>query len=425
VLWRCVDVKTLWRWMTLVRAATVPVDKHSSLYFLQVFKVKITAIREVAVPLRSSLRNSAFDFSEMTTSVVAVVTDVLRGGKPVIGYAFNSTGRYACGAQMRDRLIPRIMNAAPDALLDPSGLNLAPEKVLACMMQREKPGGHTERSVAVGTLEVAVWDAVAKIEDKPLHAVLAERFNQGQWARKVPCYVGGGWYAPGKGIPELEDEIRARLAEGYTTMKIKVGGASLPEDLARLEAALRLMGGGQHLAVDANASFDRSRATRYAQALAPYDLRWFEEPTDPLDFALLAELGASYAPPLATGENLFSTQDIANLVRFGGLRPDRDILQMDIPQSYGIVQFSRTLQMLHEQGWQRKSVFPHGGNLMTLALVAGFGLGGCEAYPGVFGAFAGFHDDAVIDDGMIALSDRPGIGFEGQKELFGIMRGLA
>ena len=175
--------------------------------------MKVTAIREISVPIGSSLRNSAFDFSEMTTSVVAVVTDVIRDGRPVVGYAFNSTGRYACGAQMRDRLIPRIMKAAPESLLDASGSNFAPEKFLACMMQREKPGGHTERSVAVGTIEVALWDAVAKIEDKPLHTVLAERFNHGMSVRQVSCYVGGGWYAPGKGIAQLQDEIRARLAE--------------------------------------------------------------------------------------------------------------------------------------------------------------------------------------------------------------------
>lgn len=387
--------------------------------------MKITAIREISVPIGSPLRNSAFDFSEMTTSVVAVVTDVIRAGHPIVGYAFNSTGRYACGAQMRERLIPRIMKAAPDSLLDAGGSNFAPEKILACMMQREKPGGHTERSVAVGTIEVAVWDAVAKIEDKPLHAVLAERFNQGVNARAVSCYVGGGWYAPGKGIAQLQDEIRSRLAEGYTTMKIKVGGASMTEDLARVEAALRLVGNGAHLAVDANASFDRQRAHDYADALAPYALRWLEEPTDPLDFALLAELTQRYTPPLATGENLFSTQDIANLVRFGRLRPDRDLLQWDVAQSYGIVQFSRTLEMLKAQGWQPSAIYPHGGNLMTLAVVAGFGLGGCEAYPGVFGPFAGFHDDAKIENGMITLSERPGIGFEGQNELYALMRSMS
>ena len=381
-------------------------------------------IRETALPINSTIRNAVFDFSEMTTSVVAVITDVVRHGKPVAGYAFNSTGRYACGAQMRARLIPRIMKAAPESLLDASGGNFDPAKILACMMQREKPGGHTERSVAVGTIEVAVWDAVAKIEDKPLHVVLAERFNAGKVPDKVPCYVGGGWYAPGKGIAELQDEIRSRLDEGYTTMKVKVGGAPLAEDLARLEASIAVIGGADRVAVDANAGFDRARALAYAKALAPYQLRWLEEPTDPLDYALLAELTALYAPPIATGENLFSTQDIENLVRFGGMRAERDIIQIDVPQSYGIVQFSRTLEMLKRHGWQRHSIYPHGGNQMTLAIVAGFGLGGCEAYPGVFGMFAGFADDAKVENGQIRLSDRPGIGFEAQNELYAVMRGL-
>jgi len=387
--------------------------------------VKIVEIREIAVPINSTIRNAVFDFSEMTTSVVAVITDVVRNGKPVVGYAFNSTGRYACGAQMRARLIPRLMKAVPDSLLDDKGSNFDAAKILACMMQREKPGGHTERSVAVGTIEVAVWDAVAKIEDRPLHAVLADRYNDGKVPEAVPCYVGGGWYAEGKGIPELQDEIRMRLDEGYTTMKVKVGGAPLAEDIARLEASIKTMGGADRLAVDANAGFNRERAIAYAKALAPYNLRWLEEPTDPLDYALLAELAAFYGPAIATGENLFSTQDIQNLVRFGGMRADRDIIQIDVPQSYGIVQFSRTLDMLKANGWGRQAIYPHGGNQMTLAIVAGFGLGGCEAYPGVFGVFAGFADDAKVENGMLHLSDRPGIGFEAQNELYKVMRDIA
>ena len=386
--------------------------------------VSIVAIREVAVPINSTIRNAVFDFSEMTTSVVAVVTDVMRGGKPVTGFAFNSTGRYACGAQMRDRLIPRIMRAPPETLLNAAGDNLDPKKILACMMQREKPGGHTERSVAIGTIEVACWDAVAKIADKPLHAVLAEHYNGGKVADRVPCYVGGGWYAPGKGIRELQDEIRMRLDEGYTTMKIKVGGMSIPEDVARIEAGISIVGASDRLAVDANAGFNRMRALSYAQALKPFKLRWFEEPTDPLDYALLADVASVYESPIGTGENLFSTQDIENLVRFGGMRPDRDIIQIDVPQSYGIVQFSRTLEMLKRHKWQRHSIFPHGGNQMTLAIVGGFGLGGCEAYPDVFGVFAGFADDARVDNGFLKLSDRPGIGFEAQNALYSVMKNI-
>jgi len=386
--------------------------------------MKITAIREVAVPIKSTIRNAVFDFSEMTTSVVAVTTDVMRGGKPVTGFAFNSTGRYACGAQMRDRLIPRIMKAPPDSLLNAAGDNFDCEKILACMMQREKPGGHTERSVAIGTLEVACWDAVAKLADQPLHAVLAQKYNNGKVQNKVPCYVGGGWYAPGKGIPELQDEIRRRLDEGYTTMKIKVGGMTVPEDVKRVEAGIAIVGASDRLAVDANAGFNRARALQYAQALKPFKLRWFEEPTDPLDYALLADVASIYDSPIGTGENLFSTQDIENLVRFGGMRPDRDIIQIDVPQSYGIVQFSRTLDMLKRHKWQRHSIFPHGGNQMTLAIVAGFGLGGCEAYPDVFGVFAGFADDAKVENGYLKLADRPGIGFEAQNQLYAVMKPL-
>jgi L-alanine-DL-glutamate epimerase-like enolase superfamily enzyme len=326
---------------------------------------------------------------------------------------------------MRARFIPRILNANPESLVDKAGDNLDPEGIVACMMQREKPGGHTERSVAIGTIEVACWDAVAKIAGKPLHRVLAERYSGGRTVERVACYVGGGWYEPGKGIGALKAEIRDKLAQGYTTMKIKVGGAPLAEDIARVEASLQMVEGSAHLAVDANAGFDRERAHAYAKALAPYRLRWFEEPTDPLDYALLAEVASFYEPPIGTGENLFSTQDVKNLVTFGGLRADRDILQIDVPQSYGIVQFSRTVAMLEARGWRRSALFPHGGNQMTLHIVGGFGLGGCEAYPGVFGVFAGFADDAKVENGYITLPQRPGIGFEAQNALYAVMKEIA
>jgi L-alanine-DL-glutamate epimerase-like enolase superfamily enzyme len=387
--------------------------------------VRIVDIRETAIPLKSKLANSSFDFTEMTTSVVAVITDVIRHSKPVVGFAFNSTGRYACGSAMRARFIPRILAADPATLADETGGNLDPAKIFAQMMRREKAGGHSERSIAIGTIEVAVWDAVAKIAGKPLHRVLADRFSGGKLAEKVFCYVGGGWYWPGQTIKDLQDEMRRHLDAGYTLVKMKIGGLPLEEDVRRLEAVLKVVGSGEHLAVDANCKFERDEALRYAKALAPFKLRWFEEPCDPLDFALFAELASVYTPPLATGENLYSTQDVENLVRFGGFRAGHDIIQVDPPQAYGIGQYTRTLNMLSGHEWPRRSLFPHGGNQMSLAIAAGFGLGGAESYPGVFGDFGGFADDARIENGAITLSDRPGIGFEGQAGLYKIMRELA
>ncbi len=393
-------------------------------FLLQIGIMRIIDIRETAVPLKSDLRNSSFDFTEMTTSIVAVITDVVRGGRPVVGFAFNSTGRYACGAQMRERFIPRLLRADPATLIDARGDNLDPARVLAAMTAREKIGGDAERSIGIGTIEVAVWDAVAKIADLPLHRVLAERYSGGKLPDRVFCYVGGGWYRPGQTIADLQDEMWRHLAAGYTMVKMKVGGLSLAEDCRRIEAVLEALGSENRLAVDANGKFDRALSLAYAKALPPFGLKWFEEPCHPLDYALYAEIAAAYDAPLATGENLYSTEDVRNLVRFGGLRAGRDFIQVDPPQAYGITQYGDTVAMLEAEGWDRAALFPHGGNQMSLAIAAGFGLGGAESYPGVFGAFGGFADDAKVEDGFVSLSDRPGIGFEGQAALYALMRRL-
>jgi L-alanine-DL-glutamate epimerase-like enolase superfamily enzyme len=386
--------------------------------------MRILDIRETAIPLKSDLTNSSFDFTEMTTSIVAVITDVMRDGKPVTGFAFNSTGRYACGAQMRERFIPRILRADPAALLDDTG-TIDPARVLAVMCRREKIGGDAERSIAIGTIEVAVWDALAKIAGVPLHRLLADRYSGGRVPEKVFCYVGGGWYRPGQTVGDLQDEMRRHLDAGYTMVKMKVGGLPVDEDCRRIEAVLAVLGNEARLAVDANGKFAREDALAYAKALRPFGLKWFEEPCHPLDYALYAEIAAAYDAPLATGENLYSTQDVENLVRFGGLRAGRDFIQVDPPQAYGIAQYGETVAMLEGRGWSRDFLFPHGGNQMSLAIAAGFGLGGAESYPGVFGAFGGFADDATVDDGFLPLSDRPGIGFEGQAALYALMRPLA
>src|SRR5258708_26335584 len=293
--------------------------------------MRIVDIRETAVPLKSDLKNSSFDFSEMTTSVVAVITDVMREGRPVAGFSFNSTGRYACGAQMRERFIPRVLRADPTSLLDENGDSLDPTKILATMRRREKIGGDAERSIGIGTIEVAVWDAVGKIAGKPLHRVLAERYSGGKVPEGVLCYVGGGWYFPGQTMADLQDEMRRHLDAGYTMVKMKVGGLPLAEDCRRIEAVLEVLGSEAKLAVDANGKFDRPESLAYAKALAPFRLRWFEEPCDPLDFSLYAEIAQVYDAPLATGENLYSSQDAQSLVRVGGLAAYLDILPVDPP----------------------------------------------------------------------------------------------
>jgi len=386
--------------------------------------MKIVEIREITKPIRSNIRNAYIDFSRMTLSLVAVVTDVVQDGRPVVGYGFNSNGRYGQGALMRERFIPRVLEAPPDSLLDERGV-LCPHRIWAAMMSNEKPGGHGERSVAVGTLDMAIWDAVAKIEGRPLFRLLAERHGNGEPKPDVFVYAAGGYYWPGQGLEGLEREMKSYLDRGYSVVKMKIGGASLAEDQGRIEAVLRLLGPGQRLAVDANGRFDLKTAIAYAEALSQYPLFWYEEPGDPLDFALQAELAKHYAGPMATGENLFSMQDARNLVRYGGMRPDRDWLQFDCALSYGLVEYLRTLEMLKENGWSPSRCVPHGGHQMSLAIAAGLHLGGNESYPDLFQPYGGFPDGVEVRDGIVTLPELPGIGFEGKADLFKEMRALS
>ena len=387
--------------------------------------MRITEVRETAIRLESKLRNAAFSFDEMTTSIVAVVTDVVRAGKPVVGHAFNSTGRYACGAQIRDRLVPRLLKAqaAGTVSIEPAAFD--PDAVLAAMMVGEKPGGDMERSVGIGTIEIAVWDAVAKIAGKPAYQLIADRYRGGKVDRDVFCYVGGGWYLPGKGIPQLLDEVRRYLDWGYTLIKVKVGGVPLAEDVARIEAVLGLLGDPGRLALDANCGIGMDRRLDYAKTIKPYGLRWFEEPAHPVDYAGNAQFISAYEGAVATGENLFSIEDVVNLARYGGMRPGLDIIQADTPQSYGIGTLARMLAALGTMGWAPGDVLPHGGNMMSLNLAAGLGLGMCEAYPDAFGVFSGYADDLAVRDGMIRAGDWMGFGFERQHELHGLMAKVA
>jgi D(-)-tartrate dehydratase len=386
--------------------------------------VRIVDVRERSISLRSEIRNAWISFAEMDTSVVAVVTDVVRDGRLVVGFGFNSNGRYAASGIIRRWLIPRLLAAAPETLLDPAGENFDPQRIWETMMRNEKPGGHGERSVAVGAIDMAVLDLVAKIAGEPLYRHLAERYGSGEADDDVFVYAAGGYYYPGKGVRQLQDELRGYLDLGYTVVKLKIGGAPLAEDLARVEAAIAVVGDGARVAVDANGRFDLATALAYAEALEPYGLFWYEEAGDPLDFELQARLAEAYAPPLATGENLFSHQDARNLVRYGGMRPDRDYVQVDPALSYGLVEYLRVLGALAEHGWSPRRCVPHGGHQFALHIAAGLRLGGNESYPGVFEPIGGFADGVPVVDGHVRPGEAPGIGIEEKAELYRVCREL-
>ena len=387
--------------------------------------MRITAIRDLTVPLQGNIANALVNFSEHTVSLVAVETDVIRNGRPLTGFAFDSIGRFAQSGILRERLIPRLLAARPDELLDDSGAAFDPARALRVLMRNEKPGGHGDRAAAAGALELAFWDLNAKLRDEPAYATIARHAGHTPNPRGVATYAAGGYYYPGDSVSRLRSELQAYQAMGFTAFKMKIGGAPMAEDLARIEAALAVVGDGQRLAVDANGRFDADAGLAYARALAPYRLRWFEEVGDPLDYELNRRITEAFDGPVATGENLFSVPDVRNLLRHGGMRAGRDVFQMDPGLAYGLTEYIHMLALMEAHGISRAQAHPHGGHLINLHVAVGLGLGGCEAYPGVFQPFGGYPEACGVGGGYVRPTDAPGFGLEQKPELAAVLRLLS
>ena len=386
--------------------------------------MKIIEIQEKTFPINSDIKNAYISFAKMDCSVVAIKTDIQINGENIIGYGFHSNGRYAVGELLKKRFIPRLKEASSKSLINDAGNNFSPEKIWKILMQNEKPGGHGERSTAVGTIDMAIWDIVSKIEQVPLYEHLAKKYGDGKFTNKIFVYAAGGYYYPGKDIPMLMDEMKSYLNMGFTTVKMKIGGAPLVEDLKRIESVLKLVGSGKNLCVDANGRFDLKTAIEYGKALEQYELKWFEEAGDPLDYQLNAELSKNYKNSLATGENLFSMQDSRNLIRYGGMRKDIDWLQFDCSLSYGLVEYLKTLSMMKEYNWSSRRVIPHGGHQLSCNIAAGLNLGGNEIYPSLFQPFGGFPDESLVEDSFVTFPKFIGMGYEKKEKLNNLLKKL-
>lgn len=386
--------------------------------------MRIVSAHVDTIPISSSMRNAYIDFSKMDCTILALVSDVVVDGKPLVGYGFNSNGRYNATGILKERMLPRVLDAPAEDLLDEHG-ELSPEKAWELMMRNEKPGGHGERSVAVGVVDMALHDLAAKIAGVPLYRWISDHYGDGDPDQDVFVYAAGGYYAPGKTLEDLQHEMRGFLDAGYDVVKMKIGGTDLADDLTRIEAVLECLGGdGSRLAVDVNGKFDLRTALEYGKAIDQYGLFWYEEVGDPLDYALNAALSEHYANPIATGENLFSVHDARNLIRYGGMRPDRDYIQVDPALSYGLTEYRRVLDMLAQHGWSSRRCIPHGGHQFSLHIAAALKLGGNESYPGEFQPTGGFTDDAVVVDSRVAPGDLPGIGLEGKAEFYKVLSAL-
>ena len=409
--------------------------------------MKIVAIHEATLPIGSAMRNASIAFDQMTASALVIRTDQSIGGEALVGLAFDSIGRYGKGGLLRERFIPRLMAAAPSDLLDEHG-HIDPHRCTAVLMRGEKQGGHGERPGAVGLLDAALWDLRAKQQGLPLWQCLRDfaghmgtsatapsSATTNETARvhttaaatstppRIATYASCGHFTDNPDPQALRDEVAQCLAWGYTTVKIKLSGRDAKLDAQRIASALSAGLPASHLAVDLNGQW-QAGDTGVLAVLAKHPLAWVEEPTPALDYAALAAFCQSHSGPVATGENLFSSDDATNLLRYGGMRPHQDRLQMDISLSYGVGEYRRMIERAESLGWSRQAFWPHAGHLFAAHVVAAFGLGSHESAPDATRLYGGFWDGVPVADGHIHLPTHPGVGFEHKANLMSVFNTL-
>jgi L-alanine-DL-glutamate epimerase-like enolase superfamily enzyme len=398
--------------------------------------MKIVAIHEATLPIGSAMRNASIAFDQMTASALVIRTDQTIGGEALVGLAFDSIGRYGKGGLLRERFIPRLLAAAPSDLLDEHG-HIDPARCVAVLMHGEKQGGHGERPGAVGLLDAALWDLRAKQMGLPLWQCLRHSVGPNasstttapvtatanETARvhttaeatsappRIATYASCGHFTDNPNPQALRDEVAQCLAWGYTTVKIKLSGRDAKLDAQRIASALSAGFPASHLAVDLNGQW-QAGDTDVLAVLAEHRLAWVEEPTPALDYAALAAFCQGHSGPVATGENLFSLDDATNLLRYGGLRPNQDRLQMDISLSYGVGEYRAMLERAQAMGWSRQAFWPHAGHLFAAHVVAAFGLGSHESAPNPSRLYGGFWDRVPVVDGHLQLPTFLGVGFE-------------
>jgi D(-)-tartrate dehydratase len=371
--------------------------------------MRILDIRERTVAIGSNMRNASIGFDSMTASAVVLFTD-----EDVKGYAFDSIGRYGKGALLRERFIPRLAQADPASLLDEAGL-IDPAACVRIAMANEKPGGHGERPGAIGLIEAAAWDLRAKMQRLPLWRSISEYYRVRDASPEISVYASCGHFRPND---DLRIELEKVRDAGYELVKIKLGGASVADDARRIAP---LSNQGLKVAVDVNGMLAPHIAERWFAALDAFGLAWIEEPAPPLDFELLAKYSAMSATPIATGENLFSFDDARNLLRYGGLRRERDFVQFDPLLSYGLCEFAKILDIYRAAGWEKEYFLPHAGHLFAAHCVAGLKLGMAEAAPDATLPYGGFWDGVRVAGGRITIPELPGAGYEAKANLFAIL----
>lgn len=261
-----------------------------------------------------------------------------------------------------------------------------------------KPVAKGDAISAIGAVDNALWDLRGKVLNLPVYRLL------GGFRDRVPAYAAGGYYEEGKGVEGLAEEMARFVAAGYRAVKMKVGGAPLTEDVARVRAARDAVGPDVKLMVDANNAWNAAEAIAFGRAVEPFSVAWFEEPCWPDDLRGAAEVCRALDVPVASGEIEYTRWGCRDLIEQGAA----DIIQADPHTGGGLTEWIRIAALASAH---HLPVAPHGNHYIGAHAVAAVDNGMIvESYARLQAWQDEFFTPMELEDGELILPQTPGLG---------------
>jgi L-alanine-DL-glutamate epimerase-like enolase superfamily enzyme len=319
----------------------------------------------------------------------------LRTDAGITGWAYSSFGTIAGG--------PRVVQTVLEQEVKPvlMGQDPAFPKRLRTELWKaiEYNGVQGVAQFAIAAADIALWDILGKASGLPVYKML------GACADRIHAYSMCGWYHPNDAdLTQFKQAVSGAFEEGFHAVKIKVGRASLDDDIARINAAREIAGKDRRIMVDANQVFNLKEATRRGRVYQQMNCYWYEEPLPPYDHAAYAELARELDIPIATGENEYTKYAYADLIA----RHGADIVQPDNRRSGGVSEWMEIAAIASGFGLD---VASHGGGVTNLHMLLAMPNAIYIESGSLKGQSSSLEPLRMVDSQMLA-PETPGMGSE-------------